>query len=113
MIQSAAKRYGFQILEHAAKISWPVLKHLYAQIAPATLNHWRSSRRPETEPEVWEITREEFEQELVGHHRRSKGSFIADVWCIKSETEEVGRFRCGCESEGVRGNVLGLIGVGA
>ena len=65
IIKLAAKRYGFRILEYATRRFWRVLRRLYARTA---LAHNLTDRRPpDTETEVWEITREDFERELVGH----------------------------------------------
>ena len=69
-IELAAKRYGFQILGYATWKSWTALKRLHAEYAHAQANSRRPSRGPETEPDLWEITQEEFEQavcKLVGH----------------------------------------------
>ncbi|CAF9941257.1 hypothetical protein IMSHALPRED_002495 [Imshaugia aleurites] len=63
-IRAAAKRYGFPILEYATRKSWTALKRMHAEYAHAQANRQRSSRGPETESELWEITQEEFEEAL-------------------------------------------------
>lgn len=64
MINLAAQRYGFQILEYTAKKSWSALQRMLAQPASAEPTRRRAFPCPEHEADILEITREEFEQAL-------------------------------------------------
>lgn len=68
VLQWAANRFGNQLLDYAAKDAWSALKRMLVQAALAEAERRRESRPLETETEVWEITREEFQRELVGRH---------------------------------------------
>lgn len=68
IIEIVPPKYWFQILEYVASVCWPALKRMHARTVLAETNHRRYSWPQETASEVWEVTREEFEQAMVGHH---------------------------------------------
>lgn len=73
IILNLATKYGFrkldQILEYVITESWSALRLMRARIALADPNNQRRRSRPqETDSDIWEIPREEFEQAMVGGH---------------------------------------------
>lgn len=68
VLKYTARKYCLQLLDSAAKESWSALKRMFVQATLAISNRRCDSYPSETEAEVWEITREEFQRELVGRH---------------------------------------------
>ena len=85
IIEMVPQKYWIPILKYAVTTSWPILKRMQlnyaarysrsalrrrrARIALANPNNQRRRfRTQETESEVWEIPREEFEQAMFGGH---------------------------------------------
>lgn len=72
IIGNLATKYGFrkldQILEYAVKISWPACRRTCARMAVAMTDYRRNSSFPDHDIEVREISRDQFEQAMVGHH---------------------------------------------